>query len=377
MINFAIKWSANDDILILACIKEQKLFMNEKFIDLRNICNTLTVLIHKYGLKIIVCRAAMIYHINYMFLNSDDDEVKELIFTTSQFVSPLFTTMINLLIFIFQGKDHYSIDPIYVDMIASKEFRNGERKSYKVSLIYQISKVLPKTNLERFRGLQWFIKYENSEAINVGDPTKETIIECMITLLNPQTGLCQITEDSLTSEKLFIPYPTKDRKENNNMYYTFGFILGTMFRNGLSESIPFSCFFWNYLANRPITRKDILSVDKAFNQVLNDTRNESLTNQNWVFNDWNNNLVKIEDFSDALIVDKSTVDLYETLVASQKISLLTKYLKIIKSGFDDCLNVKNKFVILSGNLVSFVCQGSQIIDVDELISVIEYHESTK
>jgi len=164
------------------------------------------------------------------------------------------------------------------------------------------------------------------------------------------------------------------------MYFAFGFILGTIFRNNFVQSFPFPPFFWDFLANKPITKSDVYSIDHVLKDKINAIRtsDEHQQDQNWVYLDWNSEEKPIEGMPSKEFVTKATVDVYETIIVEQRISSLTSIFSIIKEGFDKSVGfseVPEEFHF-NGGLISYLCQGKESIDVEMLISVIEFEKET-
>ncbi|KAK8836315.1 hypothetical protein M9Y10_039650 [Tritrichomonas musculus] len=266
------------------------------------------------------------------------------------------------------------------------------------TMIAQVSRALS-SNPKNFRQkdiLPWMVKFINEKAIDCGGPGRELFSEISMSIIDPISGLFILSPNGRNrcgseNREVYIPFHSKssepqkkliemNKKEQDTCYRAIGVFIGIVMRTGYSQDLPFAPFVWDAIAGRTIDERAIFSVDERFKEFITNLRecqkDVNLFNSHprpfrWEIENWDGTVSEVTNPTSSQIVLHEQIDTFISNSIRKRIGLLTDKIYLIRNGFYENIGFSSPHY-LTGRALSSLCQGSNMITVDELRERISY-----
>lgn len=378
MEEFAIKWTKQDTEKLVMLLPRYAL-REPKFATVQSIAKGSSLCL-KYSQNVVLLRAAIIHHFNFIRYKHYADVPKHLWDSMSSFVSiedaaDALTDSIKC-----TRNDNYPT--FQIDRRAAHRLIVDGNGSPSKSIICQLTrqfKKCPKAKLQ-CKARPWKIRFAGEQAIDAGGPSRELMTEAASSIFEPTTELTVRVPNGRRGEgknqMTYIPYDKTGRRYDD--YQTIGTFIGMILRTGFSQDLPFAPLVWKFMAKEKITVDDIVAIDSEFGEHIKQMREAANEPEfethymfSWAIEQWDGSKIILPGHSDGSIVKQNQVEQYVTEAIQYRIRSIFMPLKEMRKAFQTNVNFK-KHNLLTGSLLSRMAQGSSVISTEHLKSITVY-----
>ncbi|OHT09134.1 hypothetical protein TRFO_22148 [Tritrichomonas foetus] len=378
MEEFAVKWSPQDTEKLVVLLPRYAL-REPKFASVLSIAKGSSLCL-KYSQNVVLLRAALIHHFNYIRYKKFKYVPKHLWDSLSSFVSiedaaDAITESIKC------GKDD-NFPTFQIDRRSAHRLIVDGKGSPSRSIISQLTRQFKKCGKSKLqcRVRPWKIRFTGEQAIDAGGPTRELMTEAAASIFEPTTQLTVITPNGRRGEGpnqlTYIPFDKTGRRYDD--YQTIGTFIGMILRTGFSQDLPFAPLVWKFMAKERIVLSDISAIDSQFGEHITRMR-EAATQENfethymftWAIEQWDGTPITLPGHTDGSIVKSNQVEQYITEAIQFRIRSIMSPLKEMRRAFQTNVAFK-KHKMLTGTLLSRMAQGSSVISTEHLKSITVY-----
>lgn len=372
MTEFAVNWkSENTEELIMSLPRYA--LIEPTFVTTETIAKS-CALTHMFSTNVVVLRALLIQHFNYIRTKYKDAVPRSLWESMKSFISSE-DAADEIVKSIATAKDA-GYAQFVIDRRAAQRLSVEHRGDYTKSFVTQLSVAFRKVintdpNLLRNKRRPWKIKFEGESAVDAGGPGRELMALVAASIFEPTTQLFIPVPDSARNEgqykDTFIPLDKTFRRAED--YMTIGRYLGIVLRTGFSQDLPFAPIVWKYLAHEKLNAEDIYEIDSQLRDQMNVV--EQICEQGnlvWKFTQWNGQQAYLPGHDANQLVRVEEADQYVREVIQCRIDMIKPMMKMIRNGLSENVGFK-KHPLLTGKLLSRMAQGSSLIATEHLKSI--------
>lgn len=386
MEEFAIKWTKKDTENLVMLLPRYAL-REPKFNTVMSIAKG-SSLCFKYSQNVVLLRAAIIHHFNYIRYKHYKEVPKHLWDSMYSFVSiedaaDAITESIKC-----TRDDNFAT--FQIDRRSAHHLIVDGKGSYSRSIISQLTRQFKKISKSKLqcKARPWKIRFTGEQAIDAGGPTRELMTEAASSIFEPTSQLTVRVPNGRRGEgknqMTYIPFDQTGRRYDD--YQTIGTFIGMILRTGFSQDLPFAPLVWKFMAKEIITVDDIIDIDSEFGEHIKQMREASngtgegeTSSSNfethfmftWAIEQWDGTMLTLPGHTEGSIVKKNQVEQYITEAIQFRIRSIYLPLKEMRKAFQINVNFK-KHNMLTGSLLSRMAQGSSVISSEHLKSITIY-----
>ena len=378
MEEFAVKWSPHDTEKLVNILPRYAL-REPKFATVLSIAKGSSLCL-KFSLNVVLLRAALIHHFNYIRYKKYDKVPKYLWDSLGSLVSiedaaDAITESIKC------GKDD-NFPTFQIDRRSAHRLIVDGHGSPSRSIISQLTRQFKKCGKSKLqcRARPWKIKFTGEQALDAGGPTRELMTEAAASIFEPTTQLTVLVPNGQRGEgpnsMTYIPYDKTGRRHDD--YQTIGTFIGMILRTGLSQDLPFAPLVWKFMAKERIVLSDIVAIDEHFGdhirrmrEAANEPNFETHFMFTWSIEQWDGTPITLPGHIEGSIVKSNQIEQFITEAIQYRIRSILMPLKEMRKAFQANVSFK-KHKLLTGTLLSRMAQGSSIISTEHLKSITVY-----
>ena len=354
---FAIKWTHNDTSILVNSIPMNEL-KDKKFSHISSLAENCTSLTAKYSDIVVKLRVLFVYHYNYIRNNFQNNIKTKKFKALKSWVSneEASKAVVNSI----ACNNNYREIKIN-RFLANKLVTEGIGSSNN-SIIGQLADQFKKyDNPELFRCKQtpWKVIFADERAVDAGGPMRELMTETSNSMFLPSSDLF------VPLKEYYVPYSEGRLKVSE--YRAVGQFIAIIIRCGFPQDLPFAPFVWKYIAENNITRDDILDSDVDFKTEM---KAIILNNQPvlWETTKWNGKLITLPQHHQQSLANPEELKIYVNECIQFRMDSILPMLSEIRIGFVSNIGFESH-PLLSGSLLSFLAQGSNIITLEQFKAI--------
>lgn len=369
MTEFAINWTSENTEELIMDLPRYSL-TEPTFVSAESIAKTCH-LTHLFSTSVVVLRALLIHHFNYIRTRYYDQVPRILWDSMKSFVA-CEDAADGIIRDIACGNDN-QFPRFKIDRHAARRYAVEHRGDYNKSIVTQLSVAFRsiEPNLLQCKKRPWKIEFVGERAVDAGGPSRELMTEMAASIFDPTTQLFIPVPNSKANEgankDTFIPLDRTFRRAED--YLTIGKYLGIVLRTGLTQDLPFAPLVWKYFAHEKIDANDIYDIDTALQDqmkiVPQQCEQGTLT---WTFHQWEGDISYLPGHSANQVVRVEEAQQYIHEVIQCRIDAIKPMMKMMRNGFSQNVGFK-KHPLMTGKLLSRIAQGSSFISTEHLKSI--------
>ena len=348
-----IKFTDKDIENLMNVIPIEQLYEGN-FGTLESIVSSCTSLIEKFSLTVVKLHAMFAQHINYIrSKNFKDSKILESLSEFKQYI-PKQEAMKD---FIKSIKISTKTSSVEVNRVLAKGIIADGKGNPCYSIISQLSKYL--VNPKNFQSTTpWKVSFKNESAIDAGGPARELITLTSESIFEPTTKLC------CKVGELYVPFDTNFSRKDD--YYSIGVFIGILLRTDYKQNFPFCSFVFNYLTSGEMSDDDIVRSDKELSDYFKKIKSGEYSEPiKWTIKSWNGLDDLLPGRSSSSFVKKEQIPVYIKESIEHRIRLVKPFLDFIRNGFLDNIEIHADKLIINGNALSYLIEGSDVITVEQ------------
>ena len=375
---FAVKWT-QEDTEELGLLLPRYALRDPKFAAVQSIAEG-SSLTSKYSMNVVLLRAAMIHHYNYLKYKKHA-EVPEYMWDSMTMLRSVDDALDVIGAAISCGNDK-SYPTFRIDRRAAHRLIVEGGRSPERSIICQLTHAFKKIEPVKLRCRKrpWKIKFIGEQAIDAGGPSRELLTEAAISIIEPTSQLFVQVPNARNGigsyRDTYIPFDKTGHRFDD--YSTIGTFLGIIVRTGLSQDLPFAPIVWKYIARERPTSEDILSIDESLSERFKHMK-EAAEEPDfevhhlfpWQIEHWDGTPVTLPGHSSESIVMRDQIPQFIQEAIQFRINTLITPLQQIRNAFEANVSFTRP-VVLTGALLSRMAQGTSIISVEHLKAIAVY-----
>lgn len=358
MRQFAVEWRENETYELLNQIPDDK-FTNEKFDEIERIAR-LSSLSSKYNSTVVVLRALILHHYNYIFSLHQNEVSEEIWSTTNSLLSIETQSQVALS----RIPSSTRVPSIEIDRQKS-QFLVAEKKGDRSnSIISQLSYQINRIGAFNFRNKAkpWNVVYKNERGIDAGGLSRDLIVEASASVFQPTSELMVQIDNSTRDETCFYYVPNENALDELDEFYSIGVLIGIIIRTGFIQDFPLAPFIWKWIAGEVITDDDIFDCDRNFRLLFNSSNSSSLK---WSAVCWNGNVSCLKNRNPNSVVSREQIAQYQHECIAFRKQSIKPMVEQMRKGFYNNIGFSINYK-LRGLLLSRLAQGSGIITIEQL-----------